>query len=125
MRSDDQKSPTAGFFVRKCIVGTLPIDEGELVAVQRDSFVIDMEHADSNNLVDGEDISVSEELRAWIKDSNTQAEMGNRANDWKLSYPHLVFSKFANAEFQKSADERSAALLPAARSFYVKFVPAA
>ena len=107
-RIDDTLAPEVMTIIRKADVGIIIAYEGvPLSVVQRDSYVLDLTHADT--------VSVQEELQAWLR---TPEAKGTMRGNTKIPYRQPALAEFMDGQLATASTSRSSALVPAVRSYY-------
>ena len=107
-RVDDNKDPHAMVLVRKADIAEGAVYDANLVVVQRDCFVIDLDHEDA--------AAIREGLVRWLEQQTKDTLPGNK----KARYDDAGLVEFMEAQLALPADRRSFAVCPAVRSYYAR-----
>jgi hypothetical protein len=110
LRADDSHDPKAIILRRKADIAVSRLSKGSAVAVQRDSFVLDLTHDDAS--------ASRQEVTKWIRQLRYDQTDGNA-----IPYnggPRLV--DFVDMQLTTQLERRSPAIYPGVRSYYVKSV---
>ncbi len=103
-RADDMNDPAAVILRRKADVASAHIGAQGAIVVQRDSFVLDVNHLDI--------ITAQREIRRHLHmDSKTGKG---------IIYTGPLLTEFMNTQLSTNVEQRSSALYPGVRSYYVK-----
>jgi len=108
-RADNMTNPAAIILRRKADIASARLDDGSAIAVQRDSFVLDVTHPDLTR--------ARGEILKNIACLQADADV-----DKGVLYQGAAVSDFINTQLTTNVERRSAAIYPGVRSYYVKSV---
>jgi hypothetical protein len=110
LRADDSRDPKAIILRRKADIAVSRLQKGSAVAVQRDSFVLDLTHEATT--------VARSEVTKWIRQLRYDQVDGDA-----IPYDGGTgLVDFVNAQLSTQLERRSPAIYPGVRSYYVKNV---